>query len=283
MPIEYLPGLNAGDKIDLSQFQREKKMPWHPELQLPALQEKLRKLSGRPEYKDFVDKDGRILMTGPDGGYDQKNLEIKEKAWAREQRISHDNWLLKRESNPPNLAELGLTLLFDRVLGDKFFILRASDYDDYENGADNIIIDRASGAVICGVDDVLGNVGDDGGEKKEDKIRKKMAKGGINLKYGATINEGKLISKPLSNLPLFYFSLSKDELDSLLASLVHNDKPDAAEQKIYQKLIGSLSDQHAKFSSDKSLNRNLQRNLVNFLPSLEKMKAKLTDQDRPSV
>lgn len=74
--------------------------------------------------------------------------------------------LASREKNPANIAEIATTLLFDKVLNKDFIIVRASTYDDYENGADHLIIDKQSGAVICGLDEaILGESIKDTGEK----------------------------------------------------------------------------------------------------------------------
>lgn len=274
MSIEYLPGLNPGDKIDLSQFETKNKLESHPERYLGSLQASLRFLSEKPGYKGFMDIEGKIIMSGPEANYDNNNIKLKESVWAQEKGLSWEEWTIKKESDPANLAEMGITLLFNRVLGEKFAVLRASDYDDYENGADNIIVDRESGAVICGIDDVLGREGDDGSQKKAAKIKNKMERGGARIKYGAAMKDGKLVPQSLEHVPLFYFSLSKQELSDLLYSLSENDRPGVKEKGIYQKLIGSLGDQYAQFSADKSLHRSLQSNLASFLPSLEKMQSK---------
>ncbi|MFA5163429.1 MAG: hypothetical protein WC441_02755 [Patescibacteria group bacterium] len=272
MSIEYLPGLRPGDKIDLSQFEPKKNLEPRPEYYLGSLQASLRALSEKPGYKGFMDTEGKIIMSGSEADYDKKNIDIKERAWAQEKGLSWEEWTIKKESDPANLAEMGITLLFNRVLGDKFAVLRASDYDDYENGADNIIVDRESGAVICGIDDVLGRDGDDGSQKKAVKIKNKMDKGGARIKYGAAMEDGQLTSRSLEHVPLFYFSLSKAELNDLLHSLAENSKPSAKEKGVYKKLIESLGNQYAQFSADKSLHRDLQKNLASFAPSLEKMR-----------
>lgn len=272
MSIEYLPGLRPGDKIDLSQFESKKILEPRPEYYLSSLQESLKSLSENPGYKGFMDMEGKIIMSGSEANYDNKNIQLKERAWAQEKGLSWEEWTIKKESDPANLAEMGITLLFNRVLGDKFAILRASDYDDYENGADNIIVDRESGAVICGIDDVLGRDGDDGSQKKAAKIKNKMERGGARIKYGAAMKDGKLVGQSLEHVPLFYFSLSKQELSDLLHSLTEHNKPGAKEKEIYKKLINSLSEQYGQFSTDKKLHRDLQKNLASFSPSLEKMR-----------
>ncbi len=170
-----------------------------------------------------------------------------------------------------------MTLLFNKILGQEFVTVRASTYDDYENGADQLIIDKKTGAVVCGVDDVIGNVGDDGGEKKEEKMRRKMIEGkGARIKYGATCQDGKLIRKELGHIPLFYLALSKAELNNLLESLTANSAlavPDQTEKSVYAKLVYSLKQQAQEYIYNKNLDPRLRDNLGNFDRSLAKMVA----------
>jgi len=280
MPIEYLPGLKPGDKIDLSQFDNKKKSESRPEYYLYPIQEALRELAQRSEYRGLVNDAGQIIMSGPEAEFDNQNIKLNEEAWAKEEGQTWEEWTIRKESDPASLAEKGITLLFDRILRGKFAVLRASDYDDYENGADNIIIDRETGAVICGIDDVFGDESDDGGKRKAgkvDKIKRKMAKGGARIKYGATIKNDQLVPQELENVPLFYFSLSKKELSDLLHSISEYNKPTEIENQIYQKLVGSLSEQYGHFAADKSLDKRLRANLNDFAPSLAKMKAEIEE------
>jgi len=275
MSIEYLPGLKPGDKIDLDQLPSrrfEKERGPRPESYRPELRERLRYMAARlnDEYDRSLCSHSGHIETGDRA--DQEAVSVREEAWAAEQGKDREEWRADREKSPSGLAEMALTVLFDKILRDDFIVVRASEYDDYENGADQLIIDKETGAVICGLDDVLGHVGDDGGEKKAEKIARKMKSGGATIKYGATVEHGRLVSKSLRHIPMFYFSLSKEELGGLLPA-VSGDSADLArtEKEVFSKLVDSLVEQSEKFSRDESLHPKLREKLKSFYPSLSKI------------
>lgn len=275
MSIEYLPGIVPGKKIDLSKFETKERFP-SPETYLEKLKIKLNNISERlnKEYGDFLDTDAQIKMEGDDLELSETIVLGKENLWARDIGKSREEMLASREKNPANIAEIATTLLFDKILSKDFIIVRASTYDDYENGADHLIIDKQSGAVICGLDEaVLGESLKDTGEKKAHKIDKKMKKGGAQIKYGATVNQGVLERKSLENVPIFYFNLGKLEMNKILSSLSSDNPEISSEEKnVYTKLIDSLLIQSNKYQEDGSLNVNLRDNINKFQPSLNKMK-----------
>ncbi|MFA5184135.1 MAG: hypothetical protein WC456_01255 [Patescibacteria group bacterium] len=278
--IEYLPGIKVGDKIDLNdpKYADKKKEFPKPESYLPQLKIRLAALADRlnSEHGDFLTSDGQMQMSGSEADYDRVLMSEKVQDWAADEAQTPTEWLARREKNPSNITEIATTLLFDKILGENFIIVRASIYDDYENGADQLIIDKATGAVVCGLDDVIGHLSDDRDDKKPEKIKRKMAAGGAKIKYGATVKAGKLVKQELSHIPLFYFSLSKEELNGLLRSLTAaagDDEPSPAEKAVYVKLVSSLQEQSDHFMYDARLHPRLQDNLRNFRPSLDRMSA----------
>lgn len=275
--IEYLPGLKAGGKIDLDNLPSrrfDKKKERRPESYLPLLEERLAAMSARlsAEYGGFFTESGQIEMAGVSSVDDQFVIDEKETLWAGEKRKDRETWRADRHRSAPQIAEMALTVLFDRLLGDDFIVVRASTYDDYKNGADQLIIDKHSGAVICGLDDVLGHIGDDGGRAKEKILADHMASGGATIKYGLASRDGRLERKTLRHIPLFFFSLSKQELDELLKCL---ESPTPAltdgAQTTFDKLVNSLDQQFGQYRLQADLPRALQDNLDNFGPSLKKM------------
>ncbi len=278
MSIE-MPGIKIVGKIDLGRFgksvDRFDRVP-APETYIPGLKIRLESLAGRlnSEYGDLVDKNGQIKMAGAEAASDCDLISVKEKAWAEESGKSLEAMAAAKEKNPANVAEIATTLLFDKVLSDDFIIVRASAHDDYENGADQLIVDKRTGAVICGLDDVIGHNGDDGGEKKKKKIDDKMKSGGARIRYGVAMNDSQLERKSLRHVPIFYFSLSKPELNSLLESLVSGSSDiSVAEKAVYEKLVSSLLSQAGEYGADVSLHPELKDNLRSLAPSLEKMQA----------
>lgn len=100
-----------------------------------------------------------------------------------------------------------------------------------------------------------------------------MKRGGAQIKYGATVNQGVLERKSLENVPIFYFNLSKLEMNKILSSLSSNDSELTNEEKsVYNKLIDSLLIQSNKYQENVNLNTNLRNNINKFQPSINKMK-----------
>lgn len=277
MGIEYLEGIKPGSKIDLSKFENKADRIESPETYLPALKRNLEFLSNRlnSQFGNFVDLDGQITLSGQEKERDLALIEDKQNLWAKDLGKTKEKMLQEREKNPANIAEVATTLLFDKVLNKEFIIVRASVYDDYENGADQLIIDKETGAVICGLDDaILGSSEKDTGEKKKLKIDKKMRSGGAKIKYGLTVNNDNLERKNLNHIPIFYFNLNKIEMNGILKSLSENEsKLTTKEKTVYTKLINSLLDQFEKYSNDDSLHLDLKNNLNKFTPSLKKMQS----------
>lgn len=271
--VEKLRGLTILGKIDLNN-EDEKLKKISLEKYLPELKIGLTALATRlsSEYGDFFNDRGQIINDDIKTDHDCQLIIKKEMAFAAAKNKNIDQWRLDREKNPANLTEICLTLLFDKILKQDFVIVRVSDFDDYIHGADMLIIDKNTGAVICGIDDVLGHLGDDGGRKKKITIESIMKSGGAEIKYGATIKDHQLIRQSLSNIPLFYFSISKIELSDLLESLTNNQPAlSISEKEVFSKLVNSLNQQAEEFAQNKELDGNLKLNLAKLQPSLEKM------------
>jgi len=270
MPIEYLPNINVGSKIKLEQ---EKKNQLNLEKLLSFLNEQL---AIKADYynkiygQDWLDEKARLRIpeTQPDKESDQLLIDIQEQTWAQESGKSVEQWRQDKEKSPASLTEAALTLMLQRVLPDNFIVVRSSVYDDYNNGVDQLIIDRESGAVICGIDEVIDRQDNVGPSKKEEKIRQKMMRGGAKVKYGARVEGKNLVLDSLKNIPAFYLSLSPKELEILAENLQENEVSDY-ERDLLQRLHSSLSEQLASYSH-LDLNQDLKIKLEDFFKSLEK-------------
>lgn len=270
-------GIKVVGKIDLAELARRTDAPKlpKPEAYLGALKIKLKAFSERlnKEYGDLVEVNGQIKMIGDEVESDRALIAAKEKGWAQELGKTVETNLNNKESNPANIAEIATTLLLDKILRDDFMIIRASIYDDYENGADQLIVDKRTGAVICGVDDAIFSALDPDKAKKENKINEKMNRGGAKIKYGATIHDSRLERRSLEHIPVFYFNLEKSELDNVLRSLTADQgNVSQTEIVIYSRLVNSLLVQSEGYGANKSLHPELRNNLENFIPSLNKMR-----------
>lgn len=276
MSIEYLPGLKVGEKInldDLPSGRFDKKKERRPESFSAVLDRGLSQMSQRlnSEYGELFSGAGQVSEIDL-SEQDRQIIEDKEVLWAGEQNKSLADWRRDREKSAPVICEKALTLLFDQVLRSEFIVVRASTYDDYKNGADQLIIDKQTGAVICGLDDVLGHEGDDGGAKKASLLAKRMTEGGATVKYGIATSEDGLKCKSFSNVPLFYFSLSKEELGRLLMYLESGSTVLSQEaQEIYSKLVQSLASQAKSYLASPKVAGPLAANISNLQPSIERM------------
>ena len=255
MKIEYLPGALPGLKIDLNKF----KKPERPETFVDYLKSRLARRSEKINEiysKNFLDSEGRILVSGEEAEKDN-NLVLKlENNWAEEKGMNIEAWRNGKEKASGSVAELALTLMLDKILGERFIVARASEYDDYCNGIDNVIIDKESGAVICGFDEVVDDMqGYYSEAKKKEKMKKISASGGAEIKYGATFIDGELKLASFENVPTFYLSLSSSELSRLAAELKkENPEVSDLENKIYGRLLKSLKEQALKLKGNEALN-----------------------------
>lgn len=254
----------------------EKKI--RPEEYRGFLEEKMsgvgREVNEQFEHK-LLDSSGSILMAeNSDLEADLKFVDDLESNWAREQHKTVTEWRESKKRNSATITEMAVTFSLHRLLQERFIVARSSSYDDYKYGVDNVLIDKETGAVVCGFDEVLGHEGDDGGEKKKEKIEKILSHGGASLKYGATIEEGKVKRKELKNIPTFYLSLSKLELDNLLKDLKSSNNPTNNEKEIAFKMISSLESQYEQ-AKENDYHPALKTNLEAFAKSLETIKEEL--------
>lgn len=245
--IEYLPGIKPGDKIDLSKFEKFKKEPSF-ESYLPYLKEALLKVSADNNYEifNFLDNEGRINLEGAEAESDKSLVDAQEQGFSQGMGKDLETWRRDSEKNPANLTEMALTIMLHKFLKQSFIVARASRFDDYNNGVDQVLIFKPTGEVVCGFDEVLGNEGDDGGQKKEAKLERTREKGGAKIQYGAKMEDGKLVRSEVKNVPAFFMSLSKAELRELLESIKNNsEKISEVEKTIFKKLLSSLATQAA--------------------------------------
>lgn len=268
MTIEYLPGLEVGGKIELKpdkRFRSDKDAD--PKESLLFLNKELENLAREhnQDFKDFLNPDGRIKISGSDAKHDQYLVEQQELGFSREAGQDLAVWRRTSEEKPSNIAEKALTLALNDTLKDKFIVARASLYDDYNNGFDLVIVNKETGDIICGVDYVLGDENFDGAQKKEGKLQKIMDKGGATIKYGAKLEDGVLTSAAIKNTPAFYLALKKTELSDLLLNLkTGGQKREEADAKIFNKLLSSLTEQAATDRIDWSMKTKINLALENL-------------------
>lgn len=117
------------------------------------------------------------------------------------------------------LLELSEALASKELLGNRFLVVRTSEFDDFRNGVDEIIFDEKTGTIVGAVDATS-----DPKSKatalmqKPEKLRE-----GVSLKYGLAIEGGVFRIKPVSGLPLFTIYVPRSEVIDLAKSIKGND------------------------------------------------------------
>lgn len=267
MGINYLEGIEPGKIIDVSSFRcfdKKKKVGGEPSLEnyLPDLKNYLAKQAEEVnrDFTNFLDKEGKINLVGEDASNDSYLVSVQEKGYSQEKGKSVADWQRDKEKNPANLTEMALTVMLHKFLHEYFIVARSSSFDDYNNGVDQVLVYKSTGEVVCGIDEVIVNPSDkDGNSKKAAKLESIMSKGGARIKYGAKMQDEKLVRSGVKNIPAFYMSLNKAELGELLKSLKDNPSEiSSVEEKIFSRLLDSLEEQARGLSLNKELQAKTQ-------------------------
>lgn len=164
--------------------------------------EKLVDEAGRIEASQYANENGGIYETEDvvadqetvdsldryNSGADvQKTQEFYKKEYGADGTLEGTiaKYRERKEVAKSNQAEMAITALLHKMLKERFIVVRASTFDDYKHGMDNLILDRETGAVICAFDEVIRNEGDAAkAPVKLEKIKKAALKGGNEAKYG---------------------------------------------------------------------------------------------------
>ncbi len=255
-------------KIDLSKIPDNHHKNGHPktpeapesswELYSEKINVKLGEMAAEinSEHGNFLDESAAVDMEayrGRDLGRfnwevekDQEYIAGLEFKFSRKKDLEIEEWRAEREKQPGVVAEKLITLVLHKILKERFIIARASTYDDYRHKVDNLMIDRETGAVICGFDDV--QAGDNfnsekfGLENKGSKIFDGLPYGGAKIKYGATMENGSLVKRPIYNVPGFFLAASNEDLESLAQNL-DNPEISTEEADIFRRFVNSIKDQ----------------------------------------
>jgi hypothetical protein len=294
-------------KIDLSKFEKDKKEKINFEKMSAFLKKGMNLLSKEvnneyAEYGPVLEEDATIKMEGDDSNYHKELITIKEHVWAKEEKKSLEEWKEKKEKDPAVIAEMMVTLLLHHKLKDIFLVSRSSTFDDYENGVDYVLMDKKTGAVVCGLDQILGIGQDSGSSKKKDKIENILLRGGARLEYGLTLEDdfeedNDLVRKKIKNIPSFFLGISKENLDKMLVSLQKegvegdfsedvfskNEDFKKFSQLVLNKIVSSLEEQYIinqkilKESDEKEKYVELLKNFDKFKESLDIIKGKINE------
>lgn len=214
-----------------------------------SLREYLKELAGKLKKSGIeVDEECHIDMKayGLEARYaaqarkDILDIEKRETKWEKEKGKADKKPLQEKMSNGKKM-EMFKTALFNKALGGKFFILRSSLFDDYNNGIDNVIVERGTGAVVGAFDEVVSK---DGKAEKAGKVAAHNTKGGAFLKYGIGLKDGQIIKQKNEHIPLFYLALEKEELIQAINNFdASEENLSELEKQLLEKLAGSVKDQ----------------------------------------
>ncbi len=170
--------------------------------------------------------------------------------------------------------EMLKTGIFNKFLSDHLVTVRASRFDDIKNGADNVMINRQSGSIVCAFDEV-GEIRGARFEEKKEQVLKKNHRGGINLKYALTVQDGKIMpSKAIDSVPIFYLALSPEYIQKGIQEFVSSaDKPPSDyERKIFDYFISALDAQIKALELNPGLKVSLKKRMQNFKATISQIK-----------
>lgn len=232
-----------------------------------------------------VDSDNRIdlkqfvgVYSRQEIGQDEMWVENLDEAWKRSAVSSHGMaWLLGREQTKKQVAERNpmgntwemlATKILHENLGKRFIVARTSKYDDARYKVDNIFLDRETGKIVCAFDQVASSEGKKVFEEKRAKVlERNWQRGGADLKYGIFLEEEsgkkKLKKGRVSQIPLFYFALSEEQIKEVL-------KDPGQEKNIFRDFVDSAKKQIKEIERG-PVHEELKKRLDFFKEVLEKL------------
>jgi hypothetical protein len=190
-------------------------------------------------------------------------------------------WKKNREVHDGALAEMALTVLLQKFLGDGFLVMRTNCYDDYVNHIDNIVIEKSTGAVLCTFDEFIGAVEDERFKKKMEKERASAEKSGATIKYGVALEknaEGKarFALRAIRDIPMFTLRIdkNKEELFALIdefGDTLDTEKGETG-RRVFSAIIQSLSEQEKMLRDNPLTNPKILEKLDEFAGALSGIK-----------
>ncbi len=259
----------------------------------------------------FVDSDGSIRMNNfydsnvenqkefaEKSQDDKKAVDLQERHWAgldsNESKINRarayglpenadDKAILQayrrhKETSLPNQLEMAITILLHKRFGDRYVVVRASKYDDYFNGIDNVLVNKETGDVICAFDEVRMDERSDRDTHKKERSRKKASEGGASLKYGFRIQNNKILKQTIHSIPIFCLGLDSQDCSDLINNISYTDKAtnptlrvqpmNDTEERILQKLLDSIREQRDRLLEDANV-----QNHISVIDNLNKVES----------
>ncbi|RJQ23307.1 hypothetical protein C4565_10700 [Candidatus Parcubacteria bacterium] len=177
-----------------------------------------------------------------------------------------------KEREKSSQMEMLTNAIFYKILKDRFLVVRSSTHDDYFSGVDNYLVDKETGDIVCAFDEVHDHAHGDRKEKKWERVES-IGKGGKKIKYGIVPQGDKLIQKEIRNIPVFFLSLTTEELNRGMRGFsrdVHG-VPNQLEKETFNKYISLLEEEYSRIK-DMEMPRPTKENLEKFKRALQTMK-----------
>lgn len=204
------------------------------------------------------------------------------RAWYKERGITEEkemiaDWSARREKQMHTRFEKYATILFNKILGEKFLFIRTCPSDDYGKSVDNFIIDEETGNVICAFDSLNYTKSKeertkDRKEEKMERVEKSISRGGSSVKYGLGFENEKYVKKQLDHLPLFFVSLENEEARDAIEQLENSGGViTETEIKIFEKFITSFEEQVAAMEG-KTMHAGMKKSVQTFQEALTRMR-----------
>ena len=221
---------------------------------------------------DIVDERGAIIGKKDDKKVEDLRFKFKEDDESFE---DCDN---RKENKHSSIFEMLVTVIFNKILKEEFVVVHTSKGDDFKHHADNVIIEKKTGNVICTLDEANVDVESKRYYKKLDEIKKYNKKNGTTIEDGVKLNkENKLVETTIRNVPLFLLQISEKRLKEVLEKMDINLGKDGSEigiseieLEVFDELIKSLVRQTDMLLNEK-LPEKVKENIKRFSDSLEKI------------
>ncbi len=247
---------------------------------LDLINERLASFEGTPE--NFLDEKGQIRPEAYVDVFSQESIE-RDLMSTHEQKKSHYHTYSKavqeryQETDQDKLVELieqdekerlrdgnisenFMFLFLNKIAGDRYLVVRSSDFDDYENGTDLLLMDTQSGETICAFDVTTENTKDNKSRlshKVERALKKNKAGVGMRLKYGAHFefdeeqDTSRMVLGALRHVPPMALNVEHDLLAKTLNTMdfALDSELGEREQELITNLLESMENQYQTFSS----------------------------------
>lgn len=196
--------------------------------------------------RDPVTADGRVdaeaFLSGNGGPHDEEALAKDRMSVGTYRENFRADRSTGRSAHDGELGEGAAFCVLNRMLGDRFLVIRTAEYDDYRNLVDFMVVDlERGGKPVCAIDELVGTeTGNARVSKKKERLKR-----GASLRYGIEAADDGLVMGEYRGLPGLYAATGRKELKALFDSgadlSTDEGEPSAAEREFFGKIVGSMS------------------------------------------